>query len=134
MIKAIFGFEKLKMSINIVLDVGNTTAKLALMSGVDVIDLVHVSSSSEAKILDAMSKLNGSSEGCVISSVLELSASFYSKARAIFPNLIELNTLVCWPFKHIYKTPKTLGADRVAAISGLIFDVIVFDVIYINNS
>ena len=119
MIKAIFGLQKLKMSINAVLDVGNTSAKLALMSGIDVIELVHVPSSNETKILGAMAKLNEATEDCIISSVIELDSSFYTKAKEMFPNLIDLNALVSWPFKHIYKTQDTLGSDRVAAISGL---------------
>jgi type III pantothenate kinase len=119
MIKAIFGFQKIKMSINAVLDVGNTSAKLALMSGIDVIELVHVPSSNENKILGAMSKLNEATEDCIISSVIDMDTSFYSKVKENFPNLFHLNALVSWPFKHIYRTPDSLGTDRVAAISGL---------------
>lgn len=100
---------------NLIIDVGNTRIKAAVFENDSLIalfvfeekDLVqHVE-----KMVSTYSILRG-----IISSVAAISNTTLKKIKELLP-LLELNAATKVPFSNLYKTPKTLGVDRVALVA-----------------
>ena len=101
---------------NLIIDVGNTYAKLAVYSKnrllVKKVEL-HIDVS---KVANSLLDKYKSIDSGIISSVGRLSkvdVKLISKRI----QLIELNHKTSLPFKNFYGTPKTLGVDRIALVS-----------------
>lgn len=56
-------------------------------------------------------------EGCIVSAVREAQTEL-DLLRSRFPNIIELSGTTPLPIKNRYKTPTTLGPDRICAAIG----------------
>lgn len=97
---------------NLVIDQGNTSVKLAVFEQDKVVDSSVVDELSEKKINKFISKYE-------IKRII-----FCSVKSEIVPevlkkyNFLELSHLTPLPLAIKYKTPKTLGKDRVAAVVG----------------
>ena len=104
------------MNMNLIIDVGNTYVKLAVFKGdkmkrKDVIKLQHL-----LKHINLLKEEYKSINKVIISSVGELKDKDVSYIDKQF-DLILLNSKTKLPFKNLYKTPKTLGIDRIALVS-----------------
>jgi type III pantothenate kinase len=97
---------------NLVIDSGNTALKAAIFEKDQLKELLNIISLEK---LEALTK-KYSFEKAVISSVNE-NASVISKTINIRNTLI-IDHHTVLPFKNLYKTPETLGTDRIAAIAG----------------
>jgi len=104
---------------NLVIDVGNSRTKLALFERNTIIDSLVFESLLKSD-LDVLLNKYPSINQCIISSVQKTDQAMtdFLKQRAVKTKILDNNTLL--PFKNTYKTPKTLGMDRIAAIAGAI--------------
>jgi type III pantothenate kinase len=97
---------------NLLIDSGNTNTKVALCDSNDIIDVIQVSD------LDDFKKLNHlhNPTNVIISSVNKDA----SEIIVAFPNskTVILDSSTPVPIVNLYKTPSTLGMDRLAAIVG----------------
>ena len=112
----------------LVIDIGNTSTKLALFAGKDLFTTSNINECSLKSIQEFVANKEVSTT--IISSVKEnnseiLSISDYYKGFILSENIPV-------PIKNNYKTSDTLGKDRLAAVVGALFlysekDIIVFD-------
>lgn len=104
---------------NLIVDVGNTNVKLAVFQDNDVIhkETVHMDEV-EIKIQELKNKYPLLSKA-IISSVGNLSQIQYSNISKNFKTIV-LSHSVKVPFKNKYKTPHTLGVDRIALVSAAV--------------
>src|SRR3954463_1008145 len=101
---------------NIVVDLGNTWAKAALFSERELVkSFVFEKNASQEirKLLTEVPQIRRSIVSSVISHGKEITNILQNKTLFIdFDNNIRL------PFSITYKTPETLGKDRIAAVAG----------------
>ena len=115
---------------NLIIDVGNTRVKAAVfeidtMINIVVFDKKRILSEIK-KILKKYAISNG-----IMSNVASISDFELKKLQSLF-QLIVLSSSTKVPFVNLYKTPKTLGVDRIALATGAISqfpnkDVLVID-------
>ena len=112
----------------LVIDIGNTRAKLALFSGKDLVEKSDVTFCTLKNIQNFV--LGKKISSCIICSVREIDSEISSILNNY--NGFILSESIPVPITNHYKTPSTLGQDRLAAIVGAYFlypekDIIVFD-------
>ncbi|MDR1091703.1 MAG: type III pantothenate kinase [Prevotella sp.] len=101
---------------NIVIDQGNASAKVALFDKDKLMMSFMFKPLREAqmeKILNQFSPRYG-----ILSAVADLSPSVIDLLRKRMERFIELDTQVSLPVQVMYRTPETLGRDRLAAVVG----------------
>ena len=101
---------------NLIIDIGNTVAKLAVFNGNELVEVIRGSNHS----LDCLSMLfhKYPIDKGIIASVITLSNTIHRQlAKLPFP-IMELSYKTPIPIKNMYKTPETLGMDRLAAVVG----------------
>ena len=116
---------------NLIIDQGNTQIKIGVF---DKWQLVH---SDSCNILDKKSLLELKKEykinNCMLSSVVETEENnVVDSLNSVFPGFKTLNQNTQLPFTVEYKTPETLGKDRIAVVAGASFlypgkDILVID-------
>ncbi len=116
---------------NLIIDQGNTQIKTGVF---DKWQLVY---SDSCNILDKKKLLKLKKEynihNCILSSVINLGDSnILTDLNSLFPGFKILNSNTKLPFAIEYKTPKTLGKDRIAVVAGASYlyphkDVLVVD-------
>lgn len=99
-------------------DFGNSNLKIGIFkdSNIHPIDVVSFSYA-EIKSFTSFIETRSSSESVIISSVLKASL-FEKKIAQYFKSVIHLDYTLKLPFSIAYKTPETLGKDRLAACAG----------------
>ncbi|WP_457617160.1 type III pantothenate kinase [Lutibacter sp.] len=103
---------------NLIIDVGNTRIKLGVFNHVE---MVHTEVITSAVLLSKVDEIieKYSCNNAIISSV-----SFINKAQleslSFKINLMVLTTSTKIPFINNYKTPKTLGVDRIALMAAAV--------------
>ena len=104
---------------NLVIDVGNSRTKLAVFDKNTIIDSL-VFESMVLSDLDVLLNKYPTVNQCIISSVqkTDRAITVLLKQRAVKTKILDNNTPL--PFINTYKTPLTLGMDRIAAIAGAI--------------
>lgn len=101
---------------NLIVDIGNTFTKIALFNNAAIADFErHKSNSAQCRA--ALHRMAAISDKAIVSSVgkaydEQIIDGYNFEKLIIFTN----NTLV--PLKNAYKTPETLGSDRLAAAVG----------------
>jgi len=128
------------------IDIGNTSTKLAVFEKGKII---HKTSSKQLNKNSITMILNEFPETnrVILASVANTDKQFLQFLSKIFDCFIELNPDTKLPFEVMYKTPLTLGNDRIAAVSGasnifpkanvLVIDIgtaITYDIIDSNNT
>ena len=98
---------------NLVIDIGNTTAKIAVFNGDELVEIYYSNHSLE--ILRDISLKHPFKQG-IISSVVSLNEEVLSQLNALEIPITHLNPQTPIPISNRYKTPQTLGADRLAAV------------------
>jgi type III pantothenate kinase len=101
---------------NLCIDIGNTFTKVAVFDGDN---LLHQESLTGFGI-DEVEKLkkNFGVKRVIISSVKEDNPRFYKEVGNLFEKIIILNSGTKVPITNEYKTPETLGKDRLAVVIG----------------
>ena len=101
---------------NLIIDVGNTLVKLAVFKGDKLIDRTSVQQNDLADQVEHFKNAFPSLKRAIVSSVGRLSDEDVHRINHLF-DLLELNSETKLPFSNFYKTPKTLGVDRMALVS-----------------
>ena len=101
---------------NLVIDIGNTVAKLAVFDGEKLIEVIRGSNHS----LDCLAMIchKYPIEKGIIASVITLSNTIRKQLSHSEIPIIEMDYRTPVPIKNMYRTPQTLGMDRIAAVVG----------------
>ena len=100
---------------NLIIDTGNTRTKLAIFNNDDLLSLIKVKNKKVVDTLKAVFK-DYTIKNAIISSVSKTN----KKLRHFLSdkvNLLILDASTKIPFNNLYKTPKTLGVDRIALMA-----------------
>lgn len=99
---------------NLVIDIGNTAAKIAVFEGEELKEIAY-SPNHSLEALKEISEKYPLTQG-IIASVITLTSEMLQYLRMLDIRLIQLTSETPIPVNNLYKTPKTLGADRLAAV------------------
>ncbi len=102
----------------LIIDVGNTRVKAAVYQKDNLIEVVVFDKNRIISEFKKIMKKYEISNG-IISSVASISKFKMDKLKSILP-IIELSYRTNVPFKNLYKTPKTLGVDRIALVAAAV--------------
>ncbi|WP_343328918.1 type III pantothenate kinase [Polaribacter staleyi] len=103
---------------NITIDIGNTRVKSAVFEGDKLIDLYIFDKSKIISEIKKILKKNIISNG-IISNVGSVSDKIIEELKAIISFQV-VSSFSKVPFINLYKTPKTLGVDRIALVTGAV--------------
>lgn len=101
---------------NLIIDVGNTSVKMAIYSKSRLLRLVRCQVEDIEATYNALTKRYKSIQNAIVSSVGKVNEKDFSFLRDL-SRCIYLTHKTILPFKNSYKTPKTLGVDRIALVS-----------------
>jgi len=101
---------------NIVIDQGNSSAKIALFKKDQLEEVFCFYTLEELDLLNIIERF--SPQRGILSVVGDMNPSLVSLLKTKIPNFIELDEATKLPIQIEYKTPKTLGRDRIAAVVG----------------
>jgi type III pantothenate kinase len=101
---------------NLIVDIGNTSAKLAVYEHQKMLSLSKVNELSCAKLEKELTGYKF--KRAIVSSVKELPPFIYDLFFTNIPFVHFLSHKSRLPFKIEYETPETLGPDRIAAVAG----------------
>ncbi len=104
------------IEVNLIIDQGNTMVKLAVFEEGKLIVLQEEAKLEIANIEELKSKYGITS--CVLSSVRNDADEELSQLKDLFKKFIFLKSTTKLPITLRYKTPTTLGCDRIAAVVG----------------
>jgi len=102
---------------NLVLDLGNSYGKIAVCEGSNVIEAAVYDKISSREISYFHTRYEGI-KGVIVSSVVNDSREMIDYLGSLFTTCIELNHNTPIPILNRYRTPETLGYDRIAAAVG----------------
>ena len=103
---------------NLIIDIGNTRAKVAVMQGNDIV-AQHTVERLDRQWLDQFIDRHEGIGRAIVCSTAEQSAPLVEQLRRRLPLVIDFTpTTVATPLANHYGTPETLGADRLAAAVG----------------
>ena len=103
---------------NLIFDVGNTATKMALYEGNEKITSFRTKQFSCEKMQEIFSDFLERIDRAIISTVRNTPEYIIDMATLGIPYVHILSHHTKLPFKNEYKTPETLGPDRIAAIAG----------------
>lgn len=98
---------------NICIDIGNTNAKLGFFSKNELLEVKQ--NVADREIIKIIKEHNP--DQVIIASVRKGIGNIVERSLKISKTLA-LNHLTPLPFNNLYKTPQTLGVDRIAAVAG----------------
>ena len=102
---------------NLVIDIGNTKAKIAIFNNNELLERLTVDVENiiaEVKLLQKRFSLTN----CIVSSVTKFDITNFKEID--FQTFIRLNHTAKVPFINNYKSPLTLGVDRIALASAAV--------------
>ena len=102
---------------NLVIDLGNTQGKLAVCDGNEIIESVISDSISNKEIAYFLRNYK-ELKGAIFSSVVNHSRELIDYLSTSFEYFLELTNTTPLPLVNLYRTPETLGRDRIAAVTG----------------
>jgi type III pantothenate kinase len=101
---------------NLIVDIGNTSTKLAVYENGKKLSTVRISDLSCEKLERELSGYK--IQGAILSSVKKLPPYISDLLFSKIPLVHVLSYKSKLPFKIEYETPETLGSDRIAAVAG----------------
>ena len=103
---------------NIAIDIGNTRGKCAVFEGDRLLETFFFDKEKIIKEIKEIIKKNIISTG-IISNVASVSDKIMEELKTILPfQVVSASSKV--PFINLYKTPNTLGVDRIALVAGAV--------------
>ena len=102
---------------NLVLDLGNSYGKIAVCDGKRVVEAATYEKITSREIAYFHARYTGL-KGAIISSVVNYSREIIDYLSNLYSTCIELDHATPIPLKNLYRTPDTLGYDRIAAAVG----------------
>ncbi len=104
---------------NLIIDVGNTLVKFAVFQQDVIIERKTVNNADVLNTFHAILEYHKDIQRTIISSVGRLALSVYEEIQSKTDVLI-LNPNSKLPFINLYKTPQTLGIDRIGLVSAAV--------------
>jgi type III pantothenate kinase len=104
------------MSYNLVIDQGNSTAKVAIFEGNSLVEHNRYETLCADDIDNIKSRYDISA--AIYCSVVSRGEEIIVALRDVAHHVYELTSLLPLPVKLCYETPSTLGRDRIAAVAG----------------
>jgi type III pantothenate kinase len=102
------------MDLQFVIDAGNTAVKTGVFSGTDLVEACVTKKDFKKELLRLVS-IYGKPSGCMVSSVSLKEHELRAELMPLLPaRIIFLRSGLLLPVKVRYKTPETLGNDRLA--------------------
>ena len=111
-----FAPAKEPKDLNLIIDIGNTKAKIAFFDGGEIVDVVAESNQSLG-CLKALCYQYPVEQG-IVATVIDLNEKVLADLAALPFPLLWLNHQTPLPVVNLYETPETLGYDRMAAVVG----------------
>lgn len=103
--------------LHLIIDIGNSSAKVALFKGDTLTEHLRVRHAELPALLAAKAQDTGIASA-ILSSVIPLDEAV-EKVLATLPfPCLKMSATLKMPFGVAYKTPDTLGSDRLAAVAG----------------
>ncbi|MEI7675830.1 MAG: type III pantothenate kinase [Bacteroidales bacterium] len=104
---------------NLIIDQGNSRAKLALFRGTELYKQVTTNevNTSAIKLFIAQERISG----VMLSTVKKIPAVTLNHLQSLAERFVLLSHTTRLPFSLNYRTPETLGMDRIAAVAGAYF-------------
>ena len=99
---------------NLIIDIGNTVAKIALFDGAEIVNVIYDSN----QTLDCLDEVCAKYpvERGIVATVINLSECVTERLNALPIFLLYLGKETVLPVINLYETPETLGYDRIAAV------------------
>lgn len=104
------------MSRQLIIDIGNSSAKVALFEGDILAEYLHAEHH-ELLCLLAEKGRDTSITGAIVSSVIPLGEAIEEALSSLPFPCLRMSAKLKMPFRIAYKTPDTLGPDRLAAVA-----------------
>lgn len=101
---------------NLVIDIGNTFAKAAVFDKNKLLDSLHERSTNYARFVRFAERY--SIDACAISSVAAGTLNIDQWIETLHCPTLRVSGTTTLPFQNTYRTPLTLGSDRIAAVAG----------------
>jgi type III pantothenate kinase len=102
---------------NLVIDIGNTRTKFSVFNKGEVLITVPVEEFLPGHI-DVLQEEHPELQNVILSAVKDYSPELKTALQNKFKQFIELDANTPLPIDNCYKTPETLGKDRIAAAVG----------------
>lgn len=102
---------------NLVLDLGNSYGKIAVCEGKEVIEAATYEKVTSREIAYFHTRYP-ELQGAIVSSVVNDSREIIDYLNNLYPKCIDLNHTTNIPLTNRYRTPETLGYDRIASAVG----------------
>ena len=101
---------------NLIIDIGNTVAKIALFEGEELLDVSYDSNSTLASLPEVCRR--HSIDGAIVATVIDLTDEVEARLSELPCPVLRLGADTPLPLENLYETPRTLGYDRMAAAVG----------------
>lgn len=101
---------------NLIVDIGNTVAKIAVFEGMDMLEQTYDSNQTLSKLPQLFAHYQPAKAAIV--SVIDLSNEVQRVLNDLPIPLLYVDHRTPLPIKNLYETPLTLGYDRIAAVVG----------------
>ena len=101
---------------NLIVDVGNTLVKFAVFQEDELLEKLTVELSEFEKAQEKISKNYPKIQKCMLASVGRLPKEVVINLERQYKVLI-LDSHLKFPFQNLYKTPTTMGVDRMALVA-----------------
>lgn len=101
---------------NLVIDIGNTSVKVGIFEHNNLIDTRHQTGRSLLFLSDYLQNFRVTQ--AILASVVEVDEDSYQWLDSLNIPVIKLNSETPVPIINLYKSPETLGYDRLAAVVG----------------
>ena len=99
---------------NLVIDIGNTVAKLAAFDEAELLEVVYDSNRTLELLPEFCNKY--AFDKAIVVTVIDLEAEAEARLASLNFPLLRLDHNTPLPVRNLYETPHTLGYDRMAAV------------------
>lgn len=109
-------YKQQTICVNLVIDIGNTVAKIAVFSGEQLIKVerdCNVTLANLDRIVEGLDLERG-----IVASVIEVTPEVKKRLENLQIPLLWLDYTTPLPITNGYESPQTLGMDRIAAVVG----------------
>lgn len=108
--------KKTRNAVNLIIDIGNTVAKVAVFDGGNVVEVVYDSNRTLERLPEVCRR--HTVEKAIVAAVIDLSGEVQAQLERLPVPLLRLDEKTPLPVENLYETPQTLGYDRMAAVVG----------------
>jgi type III pantothenate kinase len=103
--------------LNLVIDIGNSRTKVAIFDQKKMVKSFLFDDLTTVGLKEILEGFRGTKRA-ILSSVASVDPILYDELKTAFPFFLEVNNQTPMPIKSNYRTPETLGLDRLAAAIG----------------